>query len=159
MSTLVDSIFTKGTASIVRNTHAARIFLRLEISNWYLKMLLGFILTISKQNCARLGSFPYKHPSKNYCCNPHMSGSFLELLFFLINVGIPLCHYAHAEVYKWPFHLNSQDSKGCSENGESVSTHWWIFIVKWAMTRNNVLAYTKPKKIGIFSNIRKDPGL
>ena len=38
-----------------------------------------------KQNCARLGSFPYKHPSNNYCCNPHMSGSFLELLLLFFN--------------------------------------------------------------------------
>ena len=78
-----------------------------------------------KQNCARLGSFPYKHPSNNHWCSPHMSGSFLELLLFLINAGISLCHYAHAELYKWPFQPNSQDSKGYPKNAEPVSSLWW----------------------------------
>ena len=71
-----------------------------------------------KQNCARLGSLPYKHPSDNYCCNPHVSGNFLELLFFLINADIPLCHYADSE----PFHLSSRDSNRCPENAQQVST-------------------------------------
>ena len=77
-----------------------------------------------KQNCTRLGSLSYKHPSNNYCCHPHMSGNFLELLllFFLINAGIPLCHYADAE----PFHLNSQDSNRYPENAEPVSTLWCL---------------------------------
>ena len=41
---------------------------------------------------------------------------------FLIIAGIPQCHYADAEVYKEPFHLNSQDSNRCPENAEPVST-------------------------------------
>ena len=44
----LDSIFPKITDSILPNTHAGGIFMRVEINNWYLKTHLGFILTISK---------------------------------------------------------------------------------------------------------------
>ena len=46
---------------------------------------------------------------------------FLELLF-LVDVGMYLCHYVDAGVYKSPFELDSQDScvlwtNKCTENG------------------------------------------
>ena len=126
MSTHVDSIFTKETASTLPNTHAARIFMRVEISNWYLKTLLGFILTISKivQDWVH---FLISIPAIIIAATLTWVEASLNYYYFLINAGIPLCHYAHAEVYKWPFHLNSQDSKGCPENAEPVSTLWWLF--------------------------------
>ena len=51
---------------------------------------------------------------------------FLELAVF-IDAGMPLCHYADTEVYRWSFHPNSQDlcvslANRCPENAESVST-------------------------------------
>ena len=46
LSTHLDSVFTKKIVSTLPNTHTARIFMRVEISNWYLKMQLGFILTV-----------------------------------------------------------------------------------------------------------------
>ena len=46
LSTHLDSVFTKKIVSTLLNTHTARIFMRVEISNWYLKMQLGFILTV-----------------------------------------------------------------------------------------------------------------
>ena len=48
LSTHLDSVFTKRTVSTLPNTHTARIFMRVEISNWYLKTQLWFILTVSK---------------------------------------------------------------------------------------------------------------
>ena len=40
---------------------------------------------------------------------------------------MPLCHYADVAVYKWPFHLSSQDfcvpqANRFPENAEPVST-------------------------------------
>ena len=51
---------------------------------------------------------------------------FLELVF-LIDTEMPLCHYADARVYKWVFHLNSQNfclppANRCPENAERVFT-------------------------------------
>ena len=48
LSTHLDSIFTKKTVYTLLNIHAARIFMKVQISNWYLEMQLGFILTGSK---------------------------------------------------------------------------------------------------------------
>ena len=48
LSTHLDSVFTKKTVSTLPNTDTTRIFMRAEISNWYLKTQLGFILTVSK---------------------------------------------------------------------------------------------------------------
>ena len=50
-----------------------------------------------KQKCARPLPLPYKHPSKNYCCNPHKSVEidFVELLlFFLINACVAGYQYS-----------------------------------------------------------------
>ena len=51
---------------------------------------------------------------------------FLEF-FFIIDGGMRLCHYAHAGVYKRPFHLSSQDlssliSNRCPESAKPGST-------------------------------------
>ena len=125
LSTHLDSIFTKKPVSTLPNTLAGRIFMRVEIGNWYQKTQTGFILTISKDMQDRI---PYNHSNNNYC-SPHMSGNRLPWIIFLIDAGMPLCHYADAGVYKWPFHLNSQDycvpwTNRCPENVEPL-----IFIL------------------------------
>ena len=44
-----------------------------------------------------------------------------------MDAGMPLCHYADTGVYKWPFHLSSQDfwvpwANKYPKNAEPVST-------------------------------------
>ena len=53
---------------------------------------------------------------------------FLELFFFLIDAGLPLCHYADCGIWKLLFHPHSQYfcaplANRCPENAEPSSVH------------------------------------
>ena len=122
LSTHLDSIFTKETVSSLPNTHAARIYMRVERSNLYLKTLLWVILTISK-TVQDWVHFLISIPAIIIPATLTWVETFLNYYFFLINAGIPLCHFADSE----PFHLNSRDSNKCPENAQPVTTLWWLF--------------------------------
>ena len=82
--------------------------MRVEIGNSHYKKE-AMVYSDYKQKCAGPSLLPYKHPNSSYCSNPCMSGNRLPwiIIIFLIDAGMPPCHYVDAGVYKWLFHLNS----------------------------------------------------
>ena len=50
-----------------------------------------------KQKCAGAGSVPFKHPSNNYCCNPHISGNRLS---WILVIFCNWCRYATVLLYR-----------------------------------------------------------
>ena len=88
------------TVSTLLNIHTARIFMKLHISNWYLKTQLGFILTVSKNVqdwihfLINIPVIIIGEPSTEWKL-PWV------IIIFLINAGILQYHYADAKVYKY----------------------------------------------------------